>query len=153
MTAYPPHTTSVRLTEQILKAIFGVGWMLSVQLPFDTGRRSLPEPDLAVVPGSIRDYEKKHPSRTVLVVEVSDATLRKDRTLKAHLYAQAGLSEYWLLNLVDRQLEVHRDPGPDPSRKGRFGYGSVTIVPEEGNMAPLAKPDSPIAVVDLLPRR
>ena len=151
MTVHPPHATATRLAEQALRAIFGVGWLVSVQMPFDTGRRSLPEPDLAVVPGTIRDYRNKHPSATLLIVEVSDATLGKDRTLKAHLYAQAGLADYWIVNLVDRQLEVYRDPGPDPGRKGRFAYGSVTIVPEAGNMAPLAAPDSPIAVADLLP--
>jgi hypothetical protein len=55
------------------------------------------------------------------------------------------------VNLVDRQLEVHRNPGPDPSRRGRFRYAEVTMVPEGGNMAPLAAPQSPIAVADLLP--
>jgi len=151
MTVLPPHATATRLTEQILRAIFGAGWLISVQMPFDTGRKSLPEPDLAVVPGTIRDYRKRHPTAAILVIEVSQATLRKDRTLKGHIYAQAGLPEYWIVNLVDRQLEVHRDPGPVAGRRGRFGYRAVTIVPEAGNMAPLSAPGSPIAVADLLP--
>ncbi len=94
----------------------------------------------------------QHPTKAAaLVVEISEATLRKDRTIKAHLYAQAGFPDYWIVNLVDRQLEVHRNPGPDPSRRGRFRYADVTIVPESGRMSPLAAPQSEIAVADLLP--
>ena len=151
MTIHTPHATASRLTTYVLRAIFGVGWVVSDALPLDTGRRSLIEPDLTVAAGSIRDFALVHPKTAALVVEISDATLRKDRTLKAHIYAQAGLPDYWIVNLVDRQLEVHRSPGPDPSRRGRFRYADVTIVPESGRMAPLAAEQSPIAVADLLP--
>jgi Uma2 family endonuclease len=77
--------------------------------------------------------------------------LRKDRTIKAHLYAQAGLPDYWIVNLGERQLEVHREPVADPGRRGRFRYANVTTVPESGRMAPLAAPGSSVAVADLLP--
>ena len=150
MTINPDHATSSRLAQQLLARIFGAGWDVRPSLPLDTGRRSLIE-DFAVVPGSIRDYASVHPTTAALVVEVSSATLRKDRTIKVHLYAQAGLPDYWIINLIDRQLEVHRNPGPDPSRKGRFSYGEVTIAPESGTMSPLAAPQSQIAVADLLP--
>jgi len=152
MTINPGHATAMELTAAILGVIFGRGWYVRHSQPLDLGRRSQPEPDLAVVQGSIRDFSSSHPRTTPLVIEISDSTLRKDRTLKAHLYAQAGLPDYWITNLADRQLEVHRDPGPDPSRRGRFGYRDVTIVAEAGNMAPLAAPGSPVAVADLLPR-
>ncbi len=131
--------------------IFGAGWVVRETKPLDTGRRSLLEPDFYVVAGSIRDYMMVHPTTAALVVEISDSTLRKDRTIKAHLYAQAKLPDYWIVNLVDRQLEVHRNPGPDPSRKGRFRYADVTIVPESGRISPLAAPQAEIAVADLLP--
>jgi Uma2 family endonuclease len=147
----PGHATSSRLAGDILSEVFRAGWHVREGTPLDTGRRSLLEPDLAVVAGSVRDYTEIHPTTAALIVEISDATLRKDRTIKAHLYAQAGLPDYWIVNLVDRQLEVHRNPGPDPSRRGRFRYAEVTTVPEGGNMAPLAAPQSPIAVADLLP--
>ena len=62
--------------------------------------------------------------------------------LKAHLYARAGIADYWIVNLHDRQLEVHRSPGPDPARKGRFRYAEVTIVPADGQVAPLAAPEA-----------
>ncbi len=151
ITINTPHATASRLASYALRAIFGVGWVISDALPLKTDRRSLIEPDLTVVAGSIRDFTEVHPTTAALVVEISDSTLRKDRILKAHVYAQAGLPEYWIVNLVDRQLEVHRDPGPDSDRKGRFRYGSVTIVPESGRICPLAAPDSVVPVSDLLP--
>jgi len=151
MTTKPPHATSSQLTAEVLGVIFAAGWAVRQTLPLDTGRRSLLEPDLAVVVGSIRDYTHAHPTTASLVVEISETTLRKDRTIKVHLYAQAGVPDYWIVNLVDRQLEVHRAPGPDPARRGRFRYANVTIVPESGSMAPLAAPESPVAVADLLP--
>ena len=105
-----------------------------------------------MVAGSIRDFKDwSIPTTAALVVEISETSLRKDRKLKAHIYAQAGLPDYWIVNLVDRQLEVHRLPGPDPSRRGRFRYADVTIVPESGSIAPLAAPQSMIAVADVLP--
>ena len=151
MTINPGHASSSRLAHALLQRIFGEGWDIRPALPLDTGRRSLIEPDLAVVPGSIRDYLQVHPTTAALVVEISETTLRKDRTIKVHLYAQAGLADYWIVNLVDRQLEVHRNPGPDPARRGRFHYADVTIVAESGRIAPLAAPGSVLNVADLLP--
>jgi len=151
MTVNTPHATATRLGNDVFRPIFGRGWVVSDSLPLDTGRRSLLQPDFTVVAGSSRDFDKVHPTTAALVVEISDSTLRKDRTIKAHLYAQAGLPDYWIINLADRQLEVHRNPGPDPSRRGRFRYAEVTIVAESGRMAPLAAPQSEIAVADLLP--
>jgi Uma2 family endonuclease len=151
MTTNPDHAYATQSTGQILRTIFGVGWDVRQDLPLDTGRRSMIVPDFAVVVGSFIDHKKVHPTTAALLVEISSATLRKDRTIKAHLYAQASLPDYWIVNLVDRQLEVHRNPGPDPSRRGRFRYADVTIVPESGRIAPLAAPQSEIAVADLLP--
>jgi Uma2 family endonuclease len=151
MTINTPHATTTRLANEVLRGLFGRGWVVSDGLPLDTGRRSLLQPDFTVVVGSARDYRHVHPRTAALVLEISDSTLRKDRIIKAHLYAQAGLTDYWIINLVDRQLEVHRNPGPDPSRRGRFRFADVTIVAESGRMAPLAAPESEIAVADLLP--
>ncbi len=151
MTINPPHAVAVELATQLFMGRFGDVHSIRVQLPLDLGRRSLPEPDLAMAVGSARDYTKAHPQTALLLVEISDSTLRKDRGLKAHLYAHAGIADYWILNLNDRQLEVHRNPGPDPSRKGRFRYAEVTIVLAEGHASPLVAPGMNIAVADLLP--
>ncbi len=151
MTIHTPHATASRLANEILRRIFRDGWVVSDALPLDLGRRSLLEPDFSVVRGSARDFARAHPTTSALVVEVSETTLRKDRTIKAHLYAQAGLPEYWIVNLVERQLEVHREPGADPARRGRFRYAQVTTVPESGRISPLAAPQAEVAVADLLP--
>jgi Uma2 family endonuclease len=151
MTVNPAHATATSLVAAALRRIFGNDCVIREEKPLETGRRSLPEPDIAAVIGGIRDFAANHPQTALLVVEVSQTTLRKDRTLKAHLYAQAGVADYWIVNLNDRQVEVHRDPGPNPGRKGRFLYRSVTIVPADGQVSPLAKPDSRIAVAEILP--
>jgi Uma2 family endonuclease len=151
MTSNPGHSISTELTLPVLQIVFRVGWRIRVAQPLDTGRRTMIEPDFAVLAGNPREAGLTHPTTAALVVEISDATLRKDRTLKAHVYAQAKIADYWIVNLVDRQLEVHRNPGADPSRRGRFRYADVTIVAESGRIAPLAAPESPVAVADLLP--
>jgi Uma2 family endonuclease len=79
-----------------------------VQMPFAASPESLPEPDIAVVPAGGDEGER--PTQALLLVEVSDASLRKDRTLKADLYAHAGVPEYWIVNLVDRCIEVRTAP-------------------------------------------
>jgi Uma2 family endonuclease len=66
---------------------------------------------VSVVPGAIRDYRDNHPSQPTLLVEVADTSLIFDRERKGSLYARARLPEYWIVNLVDRVLEVYRDPG------------------------------------------
>src|SRR5215831_9339935 len=85
---------------------------------------------------------------TVLVVEVAHASLRADRTLKARLYARAGVGDYWIVNLVDRVLEVHRSPtGPRP----RPVYADIRRIDPSASIAPLAAPTARIVVADLLP--
>jgi Uma2 family endonuclease len=146
----PPHSIGLDLLGDALRAAFGPGCRIRIQQPIDIGRRTQPEPDAAVVFGQARDFVD-HPRNALLVVEVSDTSLPYDRKVKAHLYAQAGISDYWIVNLVNRQLEVHRHPGPDPTRNGRFAYADVTIVPATGTATPLAAPGAVIAVADLLP--
>jgi Uma2 family endonuclease len=147
----PPHDTAVHLSSDALRVAFGVGFYIRAQATLELGRRYQPLPDVLVVVGSARDYAAKHPTTGVLLVEVADSSLRRDRTIKAHRYAHAGIAEYWILNLVDRQLEVDRNPQPDPARRGRFRYADVTIIPATGQVAPLAKPQAMVAVADLLP--
>jgi Uma2 family endonuclease len=147
----PPHDTSVALVVEALRASFGAGYVIRDQKALDLGRRNQLIPDVAVVRGQIRDYAAVAPRTALLIVEVSDSTLRKDRTIKAHRYARIGILDYWIVNLVDRQLEIHHDPGPDPAHRRRFRYADVTIVPANGHATALAMPQAQIAVADLLP--
>jgi Uma2 family endonuclease len=86
-----------------------------------------------------------------LVVEAADASLRLDRRFKAAIYARAGLPEYWIVNLVDRALEIHRDPGPAADTPDEWTYRSVKVLHTPAVVAPLAAPTAQIPVADLLP--
>lgn len=106
-----PHTLGTQLTREALAQLMPLGWYVDAQEPLTT-QHSEPEPDVLVVRGNRRDYIKQHPgpSDVALVVEVADATLQSDRTLKMHIYASALIPCYWILNLQDRQLESFSDP-------------------------------------------
>jgi Uma2 family endonuclease len=145
------HFTAIQAVEEALRAAFGAGWQVRGQGPLALDEESEPEPDVAVVPGSFRDYVAAHPSRPVLVVEVSESSLTLDRHHKGSLYARAGLDDYWIVNLVDRVLEVYRNPGPDPAASFGWRYQSVETVERGASVSPLALPDAHIHVGDLLP--
>lgn len=144
------HAVALGLAEERLRAVFAAGYWVRPQMPLHLGRRSAPEPDLAVVPGSPRDYAD-HPTDAVLVVEVSDTTLAYDRGRKAVLYAAAAIPEYWIVNLVDRTLVVHRQPRRNAARPRRSSYRVVANHGADEVIAPLARPDAAITVADLLP--
>lgn len=144
-----PHASTVARVGQVLQSALGNGFWVRMQLPLNLGT-SDPEPDVSVVPGAISDYND-HPTTAVLIVEVSDSSLNYDRARKASLYARAGIADYWIVNLVDRQLEVRRDPQPDTSQHYGHGYASVTVLTPPAVVTPLAQPQVSLAVTDLLP--
>lgn len=88
------HATAIQLGLDALRAAFGPGWQVRVQLPIALDDESEPEPDLAVVRGTARDYRDTHPSRPALIVEVAEASLGFDRRHKGSLYARAGVADY-----------------------------------------------------------
>ena len=87
--------------------------------------QSGPLPDVAIVPGRAEDYAGGVPTTAALVVEISDTTLAPDRLDKASMYAKAGIADYWIVNLVDDAVEVHRNPVLDPSQPSGYRYGNV----------------------------
>ena len=89
------------------------GWICRCQLPITT-LCSEPEPDLAVVVGSISDFRERHPSGTDcrLIIEVSDSSLQKDRA-KGAIYFSAGVKEYWIVNLADQHVECYQEGALD----------------------------------------
>ena len=114
----------------ILGAIIGVVLQAAVTATSD----SEPEPDVAVVRGNRRDYGTRHPGPqdTGLAVEVSDSTLDQDRTVKLQIYARARVPVYWIVNVVDRQIEVYEQPSgptPDPAYGNRRDYRPGDAVP------------------------
>jgi Uma2 family endonuclease len=104
-----------------------------------------------VVAGGPRDYLASHPTRPVLVVEVSLSSLALDRGEKASLYARAGLEDYWIVNLVDRVLEVYRSPGADVEAPYGWRYASALTLGHRDRVRPLSAPHAEIPVADLLP--
>ncbi len=145
-----PHATAISLGLEVIRQVLASGWHMRVQMPIALDDESEPEPDLAVVSGSPRDYAD-HPSRPALVVEVADSSLALDREHKGSLYARARLPEYWIVNLVDRVLEVYRESGPDAGAQYGWAYRvALTLGPDE-RVTPLAAPSARILVADLLP--
>lgn len=143
-------TTTDRVAELQRKHI-GAGFHVRMQGPIDFGVLSEPEPDVAVVAGPREQYSTQHPQTAVLIVEVSESSLDYDRGRKASLYAAAGIADYWIVNLVNNQLEVRRDPQPDPAQPYGHGYASVTVLGRQDIVRPLAAPQVSLAVSDILP--
>jgi len=151
MTKNPPHRIATRRVRLALEAVVPPEWYVDTQEPIRTGD-SEPEPDVAVSRGATEDYTEANPpaENVGLIVEIADATLLRDRQLKARVYARAGVPHYWILNLIDARLETHADPsgpGATPSYRTRTVYDS-------NNAAPLILDDAEIArlrVADLLP--
>ena len=150
---YPYHASGISRVDYTIRAALPPGWMVRVQAPVSLDDESEPEPDVAVVPGGPDDYSEEHPARPVLMVEVAESSVSFDRRRKGSLYARAGITDYWIVNLVDRVLEVYREPGRDPAGRYGWSYGSVTTLTPPAVVTPLAFPSIQIAVADLFPRR
>jgi Uma2 family endonuclease len=127
------------------------GWIVRVQVPLALDDESAPEPDVAVVRGRHTDYRHAHPARAALIVEVAESSLSFDRTQKGSLYARAGIADYWIVNLEDGVVEVHRDPGPDLTAPFGWRYTSVERVRPPAAVTPLDVPAAPIPVASLIP--
>jgi len=145
------HYTAIGLVEDALRAALGPGWLVRSQGPIALAADSEPEPDVAVTRGARRDYSREHPARPALVVEVAESSLALDREHKGSLYARAGVPDYWILNLVERVLEVYRDPVEDAARPFGWRYAARETLAPGASAAPLAAPAARIAVSDLLP--
>lgn len=146
-----PHAVAVGIAADVLRAAFGPGWVVREEKPVALDDESEPEPDLAVVPGAHRDYLAGHPARPVLVVEVAESSLYFDRKQKAGLYARGGVTDYWIINLVDRTVEVYREPVPDSTAPFAWRYGSIEAFRPPASISPLEKPEALVNVADLLP--
>ena len=143
-----PHVTATERTERRFLALefAGLGTVRS-QKPITLPDDSEPEPDVVFARGTLDDYSERHPGPEdlLLVIEVSDSTLVYDRTDKARLYAEASISEYWVLNVSERLLEVRRDPQGGEYRR-------LQTVREGETVSPRFAPTENLAVSDFLPR-
>jgi Uma2 family endonuclease len=154
MTQNKPHIAAVWKTTHALESAFGSGVTVLAQATLVLATDGAPEPDVMAVTGGIDDSPHIPTQDDVLlVVEVSDSTLSYDRGRKAAYYAEAGIADYWIVNLIDRCLEVRRNPVPAPDTPFGFAYSSRETFHEGETVAPLAAPQSPVAVSGLLPQR
>lgn len=145
------HATAVALTARRMEKAFGQGYFVRWQMPLEAGEISEPEPDVAVISGDVRDYREAHPAAAALIVEVADTSLTYDRTEKASLYAKTGILDYWILNLIDSQIEIHRNPVTNATKPFGACYADIKVIPLTDSIAPLAAPQVSTAVADLLP--
>jgi Uma2 family endonuclease len=136
------HAFSLQRLSKSLTLALGQRADVRIQLPLAASDDSEPEPDVAVV--DIRDYLDDHPSACHLVIEVADSSRKTDLELKARLYAEMNVPDYWVVDLARRELVVHRDPAADRYREVRtFGAGASVEV--------LRFPDIVVRVDDVLP--
>jgi Uma2 family endonuclease len=145
------HYTAIVKSTRVLEAAFGSGWYVRAEGPIGLDDDSEPEPDVAVVAGGPDDYSLAHPSRPVLTLEVAESSLAVDRQRKGSLYARAGLADYWVVNLVDRVLEIYREPVADATAPYGWRYARLEVFGVSARVAPLAAPGSSVRVADLLP--
>lgn len=140
-----PHITSLHLLANALCAQLGETALVRTQDPIQLDDVSEPEPDLAVVKGTVLDYAKQHPrpGQIYLVVEVADSTLRQDCEVKDKLYAQAGIADYWVIDLKNRQLHIFREPTST-------GYTRHLILTEPNQVSPLGFPELMLSLAAIL---
>ena len=143
-----PHATSIALVYEMLREIFKDGFLIRTQMPVRFSKIDEPEPDVAVIHGSIRDFTDAHPTTATLLVEVAFTSLNFDRTKKLKLYSENDIEEYWIVNLKQRQLEVFRTP---VARGESYDYAEKLIFTESESVSPLARPKATIEVSHVLP--
>jgi Uma2 family endonuclease len=144
----PRHASATTRAHHALANALAHRAVVRVQMPLVLGSYSVPEPDVAVVPGTDADYDDAHPTTALLIVEVADSSLLQDRLTKSALYAAAGIPEYWLVNLRDDCIEVFR--APDPSTR-RYAETRTRRRGEQIDLVACA--DAQVSVSDLLPTR
>jgi Uma2 family endonuclease len=147
------HRIGTGLVTCALERAFATGHFVDVQQPLSvpgTVPGSEPQLDVAVFTGNRRDYIN-HPTVAILVIEVADATLAYDLTTKAELYATAGVADYWVLDVTNRQLHVFRDPAPLPQGLGATAYQTHLTLGTAEQVVPLAAPSASVLVSELLP--
>ena len=140
------HVTALQLFADLLRDHIGGSALVRTQDPIQLDPFSEPEPDLVIVKGTVLDYAREHPgpAQIQLVIEISDSTLQQDCQIKDKLYAQAGIIDYWVLDVRDRQLHLFREPTA-------MGYAHHVIFSEPDQVSPLAFPDLTLSLTSILP--
>ena len=131
----PPHNNSKTRVNRRLLRVLPEKWLLQVQGPITLRPDGEPEPDFAVIRGPEELYADRHPTPKDigLLIEIADSSLLDDRRWKARLYAAARISEYWIINLVDKQIEVHTAPrGGQYRKRNLYSLGQAVSLVLDG---------------------
>jgi Uma2 family endonuclease len=139
------HGAALKRTVELLQNLLWGLVLLSIQDPVRLNDFSEPEPDIALLVRDPLYYEDRHPtpSEVYLIIEVADTTLRTDLGIKATIYAQSGIADYWVLDVNNRQLHVFREPNQD-------GYQSIVVLGDDASISPLQFPDISFMIRDML---
>jgi len=145
------HSVATRAMRKRLEKLLPPGWDVDSQEPITTFD-SEPEPDVSVVRAGVRDNKKRHPKpkEVGLVVEVSEGTLARDRGMKMRIYARARVPVYWIVNLVDNQIEIYTDP-TGPAKRPNYRHSQIY---KPGTSVPVVLDGKEIATIevnDILP--
>jgi hypothetical protein len=132
MTQNPPHNAAIDNAQELLRAILPAEWRVREQKAVRLAD-SEPEPDLVIVRGPLKQYAQRHPvgADIALAVEVADTSLEVDRQYKGRMYARARIPIYWIINLVESQVEVYTQPrgGKSPAYRSLEVFGLKDSVP------------------------
>ncbi|BAB76750.1 Uma2 family endonuclease [Anabaena sp. FACHB-709] len=133
-----PHAVCETRLERELYKLVGEMATLRGQQPITLSNYSEPEPDRVIVKNRDDDYLTSHPNAVdiLLLIEIADSSLKYDQEIKLPVYAEAGIVDYWIFNLVDNYLECYSEPYQD--LQGRFGYRSKLVyLPDESVNLPI----------------
>ena len=134
-------TVCAWIAQRITLALGDMTYQVRPQLPFAADDWSEPEPDLAVCR---RDHPiDEHPDKVLLLVEVSETSLRKDRGVKLRIYAEAGVPEYWIVDLTTMTVEVYTEPTP------KRGYARVQKLRDGDVLHPVELPSIALPVAEI----
>jgi Uma2 family endonuclease len=142
------HAAVVRRMAEALRTVFGRS-VLRVQEPVPLDDDSEPEPDVAIVPGVRNDDYEVRPVRPTLIVEVADTSLAFDRTYKGSLYARTGVTDYWIVDVRRRVVEIHREPIAAPSAPFGWKYARTRTLKDDATISPLGAPRAHIPIARL----
>jgi Uma2 family endonuclease len=137
----PGHSYVIQQLTEVLSILRGRA-VVRVQLPLALGEESEPEPDVVVSPKG--DYSREHPKKALLVVEVAESSLTKDRKIKGRLYAESGVLEYWVVNVAGGTVERYTQP------QGRK-FGRKEALKRSAQIRLAAFPEIVVRIADILP--
>jgi len=145
----PGHVAGVRRLNRQFRPVEERGYLLHSQLPVTLDENGEPEPDLTLVRGQEADFVRRLPSAKDIAaaMEVADSSLTYDRTTKLRIYAVAAIPVYWIVNLVDRQIEVYEKPRPD----GTYAVCNIYKLGQKAKLLLEPGLEIDVAMADVIP--